>query len=540
MSCPFKVGDKVIHPRYKEGVVIYMPHEKESKLTVGFKDLSGTIYYTHFINPESSGLYAKWNELELLPTDTKKVPVPIGFNIEQTMKCTITKGDRVWHEEFGEGTVTGDVWSTSQNCWIAVDVVFDVDKSPYGFKAVRFHFFQQEEPNEHHIDELELADERAINFHKDKKETTMSTYCFKLDALVFHPKYSWGTVTDVRKDMVLVSFNPQEESVAFYDGTKWTSPGLRLITELSLEPQEKKNMVPDFTKANEADQKLMEDIDDAFRKVSQEDTPMMSKLREFIKQKYTTPDFTKANEASASKIKETIYKASETTDTNYTFKKGDRVRHNTFGEGTVAGIECFKNGPAEGSVKVVYAEFDCLTTYSDYIKFYALPQDSTHHYYIKELELIDKKTDKSLKKEVDELSKMSLEGAPMLQALTLKELLKNNPNKFWEYLAENPMTPEILKIMDEVEAEMDGSGVEISEGMALQTEVDVINKPAHYTATKIEPIDVIETWGLGFHLGNTVKYIARHGKKDPKKEIEDLKKARWYLDRYIESLEKKD
>ena len=67
---------------------------------------------------------------------------------------------------------------------------------------------------------------------------------------------------------------------------------------------------------------------------------------------------------------------------------------------------------------------------------------------------------------------------------------------------------------------------------------DQINHPTHYTYSDIEPINVIEAWGLGFHLGNSVKYIARAGKKDPAKTIEDLKKASWYLTRYIESIER--
>jgi hypothetical protein len=65
---------------------------------------------------------------------------------------------------------------------------------------------------------------------------------------------------------------------------------------------------------------------------------------------------------------------------------------------------------------------------------------------------------------------------------------------------------------------------------------DVINKPSHYTRGKIETIDVIEDWQLGFHLGNAVKYICRAGHKDPARTVEDLKKARWYLDRQIERL----
>lgn len=66
---------------------------------------------------------------------------------------------------------------------------------------------------------------------------------------------------------------------------------------------------------------------------------------------------------------------------------------------------------------------------------------------------------------------------------------------------------------------------------------DAVNKPSHYTDGKIEVIDFIEDKGLNFHRGNAIKYIARAGKKDPTKEIEDLKKAQWYINREIKRLE---
>jgi hypothetical protein len=65
---------------------------------------------------------------------------------------------------------------------------------------------------------------------------------------------------------------------------------------------------------------------------------------------------------------------------------------------------------------------------------------------------------------------------------------------------------------------------------------DPVNHPSHYTSGKIEVIDFIEDQKLGFHTGNTVKYICRAGKKDPTKEIQDLEKAMWYLARYIKTL----
>lgn len=64
-----------------------------------------------------------------------------------------------------------------------------------------------------------------------------------------------------------------------------------------------------------------------------------------------------------------------------------------------------------------------------------------------------------------------------------------------------------------------------------------IDHPAHYGGdTVYETIKVIEAWELDFHTGNAVKYISRAGKKDPLKEIEDLEKAKWYLERKIQQL----
>lgn len=67
---------------------------------------------------------------------------------------------------------------------------------------------------------------------------------------------------------------------------------------------------------------------------------------------------------------------------------------------------------------------------------------------------------------------------------------------------------------------------------------DPVNHPSHYTDGSIEVIDFIEDKKLGYHLGNSVKYICRAGKKDPTKTIQDLKKCVWYVNRYIETLEK--
>lgn len=67
---------------------------------------------------------------------------------------------------------------------------------------------------------------------------------------------------------------------------------------------------------------------------------------------------------------------------------------------------------------------------------------------------------------------------------------------------------------------------------------DSINHPSHYVeGRKYETIDVIEDWGLGFRLGNALKYISRAGRKDPSKTAEDLRKAIFYIEREISALE---
>lgn len=62
---------------------------------------------------------------------------------------------------------------------------------------------------------------------------------------------------------------------------------------------------------------------------------------------------------------------------------------------------------------------------------------------------------------------------------------------------------------------------------------DPVNHPSHYTQGKFEVIEVLEDWKLDFCRANAVKYIARAKHKDLTKEVEDIKKAIWYLARSI-------
>jgi hypothetical protein len=69
----------------------------------------------------------------------------------------------------------------------------------------------------------------------------------------------------------------------------------------------------------------------------------------------------------------------------------------------------------------------------------------------------------------------------------------------------------------------------------MSEQKEMVNHPSHYGGedNPYEAIKVIDEWNLGFCLGNTVKYISRAGKKNKEKELEDLEKALWYLQYYI-------
>lgn len=71
----------------------------------------------------------------------------------------------------------------------------------------------------------------------------------------------------------------------------------------------------------------------------------------------------------------------------------------------------------------------------------------------------------------------------------------------------------------------------IKEVMLNEPTVDPVNHPPHYKVGGVETIDFIEAKGLGYNLGNVVKYLTRADHKGNK--VQDLEKARWYLEREI-------
>uniref|UniRef100_A0AAU8B659 Nucelotide kinase n=1 Tax=Dulem virus 39 TaxID=3145757 RepID=A0AAU8B659_9CAUD len=69
-------------------------------------------------------------------------------------------------------------------------------------------------------------------------------------------------------------------------------------------------------------------------------------------------------------------------------------------------------------------------------------------------------------------------------------------------------------------------------------QTNMIDHPSHYCFGKYEPVKVIQDWGLNFCLGNVIKYVARAGKKEDNSMIQDLEKAKKYIEFEIESLKR--
>jgi hypothetical protein len=67
-------------------------------------------------------------------------------------------------------------------------------------------------------------------------------------------------------------------------------------------------------------------------------------------------------------------------------------------------------------------------------------------------------------------------------------------------------------------------------------EKEMVDHPSHYNQG-IETIEYIESWSMNFNTGNVIKYVTRAGYKND--QLEDLKKAMWYLQREIDRIENK-
>ena len=70
-----------------------------------------------------------------------------------------------------------------------------------------------------------------------------------------------------------------------------------------------------------------------------------------------------------------------------------------------------------------------------------------------------------------------------------------------------------------------------------QKKYDFVNHPSHYNPGQFEVIKIIRAYDLNFSRGNAIKYLLRAGKKPNQSQIQDLRKAIWYIEDEIKALE---
>lgn len=104
------------------------------------------------------------------------------------------------------------------------------------------------------------------------------------------------------------------------------------------------------------------------------------------------------------------------------------------------------------------------------------------------------------------------------------------------YMTKKSMEPKKI-VLNPTQLAVIKKSLEVPKITLEEPKTDPVNHPAHYKVGGIETIDFIEAKGLTYHLGNAVKYITRADHKGNR--LQDLEKARWYLDREIGNLSEK-
>jgi hypothetical protein len=136
-----------------------------------------------------------------------------------------------------------------------------------------------------------------------------------------------------------------------------------------------------------------------------------------------------------------------------------------------------------------------------------------------------------------------LEFLPVASAGEPYQLTVQYERRLLQYISENDrLKTQVTELQARMTRMVEEHRVALASNakpVASESQGNAINHPAHYNTGKIEVIVAIEDWKLGFNLGNTVKYVARAGKKNPNAVLEDLRKAHWYLEREIEGLEQR-
>ena len=142
--------------------------------------------------------------------------------------------------------------------------------------------------------------------------------------------------------------------------------------------------------------------------------------------------------------------------------------------------------------------------------------------YIHTIKWLDRKAATKAKAEPERSHNPKVKKAEKRMIKTVEKLYKKPPTR----------PSKLMKAIVQMDREM-AAVRKLDEQLWKSSKPDLVNKPPHYTDGGVDTLKFIEAKDLNFRLGNVVKYVSRCGKKMGVNPIEDLEKARFYLDREI-------
>jgi len=169
----------------------------------------------------------------------------------------------------------------------------------------------------------------------------------------------------------------------------------------------------------------------------------------------------------------------------------------------------------------------------------ATKSSEAYVYYVR---WIDKKG-KTAPKKAKKKAVYKSERSKLIKAVfdTVKDVKAVKETKPTKLIIQPQHKDTAMKLLAELDAAEKKTALEkkpakiITHSQFVKDALDLVNKPPHYTDGGIDTLKFIEAKDLNYRLGNVVKYISRTGKKVDSDPLQDLEKARFYLDREIEA-----
>jgi hypothetical protein len=167
----------------------------------------------------------------------------------------------------------------------------------------------------------------------------------------------------------------------------------------------------------------------------------------------------------------------------------------------------------------------------------ATKSSEAYVYYVRWTDKKGKTAPKKKKSKIVKAVKEMKQALDVIEKKPTKLIIQpQHKNTAMKLLAElNAAEKKPQRVMINLARRKDGAIIDLNKGGEVISPPDLVNRPPHYTDGGIDTLKFIEAKDLNYRLGNVVKYISRTGKKVDSDPLQDLEKARFYLEREIEA-----